>query len=192
MTIKIAEQQPREQLTFRMPYGALAYKEISEMCRIVRPELSLEDIMFHVTGWPSSTHHYAFDHTSVHIRILKRVGRQHEVVDGPAGQWFCLRKTALFHQDAQWVPWRLTASSGQSVPPVCNASAHGVVHVTSAAQLFLLPAWPTTRGRLGRRAIPCHVGRAGTSVDPAAFSRGPSLAHVHTIDAFLNLPDVGW
>ncbi|KRX17329.1 hypothetical protein T07_7682 [Trichinella nelsoni] len=186
MTIKIAGQQPREQLTFRMPYGALAYQEISEMCRIVRPELSLEDIILHVTGWPSST------------RLLSG-----DVRSGWGGG---TRKTALFHQDAQWVPWRVTASSGQSVPPVCDASAHGVVHGTSAAQLFPLPgrvppnhggaflfmAWPTTRSRLGRRAIPCHVGRAGTSVDPAAFSGGPSLAHADTIDAFSNLPDVGW
>ncbi|KRY59833.1 hypothetical protein T03_1201 [Trichinella britovi] len=147
-----------------MPYGALAYKEISEMCRY---NLSRDRV--------------AVVYASAFRRRPKRVGRQHEVVDGPAGQWFCLRKTALFHQDAQWVPWRLTASSGQSVPPVCDASAHGVVH-----------AWPTTRGRLGRRAIPCHVGRAGTSVDPAAFLRGPSLAHADTIDAFLKFPDVGW
>ncbi|KRX78644.1 hypothetical protein T06_7266 [Trichinella sp. T6] len=189
MTINIAEQQPREQLTFRMPYGALAYKETSEMCR-----------------YKTSRDRVAVVYASAFWRRPKRVGRRHEVVDGPAGQWFCLRKTALFHQDVQWVPWRLTASSGQSAPPVCYASAHGVLHGTSVAQLFLLPgrvppnhggaflfvAWPTTRGRLGRRAIPCHVGGAGTSVDPAAFSGGPSLAHAGRIDAFSNHPDVSW
>ncbi|KRY42508.1 hypothetical protein T01_7376, partial [Trichinella spiralis] len=98
-------------LTFRMPYGALAYKEISEMCRN-----------------NSARDQVAVVYASAFRRRLKRVGRRHEVADGPAGQWFRLRKTALFHQDAQWVPWRVTASSGQSVPPVCNASAHGVVH----------------------------------------------------------------
>ncbi|KRZ94110.1 hypothetical protein T08_8114 [Trichinella sp. T8] len=46
------------------------------------------------------------------------------------------------------IPWRGIASTGQSVPPVCDVSAHGVVRGTSAAPLLALPgSAPRSHGR---------------------------------------------
>ncbi|KRY47147.1 hypothetical protein T03_14216 [Trichinella britovi] len=86
-----------------------------------------------------------------------------------------------------------TASSGQSVPRLCGASAHCAVRGTFAAplpplfgtaprshgQASLFSASPATRGRSGRSVTPWRGDRAGTFGDVAASSGGPSPARVH-------------
>ncbi|KRX75059.1 hypothetical protein T06_3529 [Trichinella sp. T6] len=126
------------------------------------------------------------------------MGRRQQAADVPAAWWSQLRKTGL-----QQTLWRVTASSGQNVPPVSGDFAPGDAPGTFVTPLpplsgrvppshggaFVILARPTTRGRSGRSASHLHGGLQALLSTLLRFQVVPHEL-VHTVYALSGHPDV--